>query len=101
MSLPEPLTALGAAALEAIVRSPSETLIASDFDGTLAPIVDDPERAYADPDAVAALGRLGEHVGAVVVIFHDQHAKRFEPAGHVREVAYGEEGEVRRRSCAR
>ena len=42
MSLPEPLTALGAAALEAIVRSPSETLIASDFDGTLAPIVDDP-----------------------------------------------------------
>jgi trehalose 6-phosphate phosphatase len=68
MSLPEPLTALGAAALEAIVRSPSETLIASDFDGTLAPIVDDPERAYADPDAVAALGRLGEHVGAVVVI---------------------------------
>jgi trehalose 6-phosphate phosphatase len=41
--------------LEAIVRSPSETLVASDFDGTLAPIVDDPERAYADPDAVAAL----------------------------------------------
>lgn len=42
MSVPEPLSALAAAALEAIVRSPSETLVASDFDGTLAPIVDDP-----------------------------------------------------------
>jgi trehalose 6-phosphate phosphatase len=66
MSLPEPLAALGAAALEAVVRSPSETLIASDFDGTLAPIVDDPERAYADPGTVAALGRLGEHVRMAV-----------------------------------
>jgi trehalose 6-phosphate phosphatase len=68
MSLPESLTAAGAGALEAIVRAPSETLIATDFDGTLAPIVEDPERAYADPNAVAALGRLGEHVGPVVVI---------------------------------
>ena len=48
------------------MRAPSETLIATDFDGTLAPIVEDPERAYADPNAVAALGRLGEHVGRVV-----------------------------------
>ena len=68
MSLPEPLSAPAAAALEAIVRSPSETLVASDFDGTLAPIVEDPEQAYADPNAVAALGRIAEHVGAVVVI---------------------------------
>jgi trehalose 6-phosphate phosphatase len=48
MSLPEPLTPAGAEALEAILRSPAETLIATDFDGTLAPIVDDPEQAYAD-----------------------------------------------------
>jgi trehalose 6-phosphate phosphatase len=68
MSLPEPLSADGAQALQAIINSPAETLIATDFDGTLAPIVDDPERAYANPDAVAALGRLGERVGAVVVI---------------------------------
>ena len=86
MSLPEPLTALGAAALEAIVRSPSETLIASDFDGTLAPIVDDPERAYADPDAVAALGRLGEHVGTVVVIT-GRPARMAVRLGRFREVA--------------
>jgi trehalose 6-phosphate phosphatase len=68
MSLPEPLPATAAEVLEAIVSSPSQTLIATDFDGTLAPIVDDPEQAYADPDAVTALGRLGEHVGAVAVI---------------------------------
>lgn len=68
MSLPEPLTSAGAEALEAVLRSPSETLIATDFDGTLAPIVDDPEEAYADPNAVAAFGRLGEHVRAVVVL---------------------------------
>jgi trehalose 6-phosphate phosphatase len=68
MSLPESLSASGAVALEAILRAPSETLIVTDFDGTLAPIVEDPAQAYADPNAVAALGRLGEHVGAVVVI---------------------------------
>jgi trehalose 6-phosphate phosphatase len=68
MSLPEPLPVTAAEVLEAIVSSPSQTLIATDFDGTLASIVDDPEQAYADPDAVAALGRLGERVGAVAVI---------------------------------
>ncbi len=68
MSLPESPSATGAVALEAIMSAPSETLVATDFDGTLAPIVEDPEQAYADPNAVAALGRLGERVGAVVVI---------------------------------
>jgi trehalose 6-phosphate phosphatase len=68
MSLPEPRTVAGAKALQAILDSPGDTLIGLDFDGTLAPIVDDPDRAYADPAAVAALGRLGERVGAVAVI---------------------------------
>ena len=68
MSLPEPRTAAGVQALQAILDSPGDTLIGLDFDGTLAPIVDDPEQAYADPAAVAALGRLGERVGAVAVI---------------------------------
>jgi trehalose 6-phosphate phosphatase len=68
MSLPEPRTAAGAEALQAILHSPANTLIGLDFDGTLAPIVDDPEHAYADPAAVTALGRLGERVGAVMVI---------------------------------
>jgi trehalose 6-phosphate phosphatase len=68
MSLSEPRTAEGAQTLQAILDAPSETLVALDFDGTLAPIVDDPEQAYADPAAVAALGRLAGRVGAVVVI---------------------------------
>src|SRR3712207_2218037 len=68
MSLPEPRTPAGVRALQAIISSPGDTLISLDFDGTLAPIVDDPERAYADRAAVTALGRLSERVRAVVVI---------------------------------
>jgi trehalose 6-phosphate phosphatase len=68
MSLPQPRTAAGVRALEAIIRSPGETVVGLDFDGTLAPIVDDPEHAYADRAAVEALGRLAERVRAVVVI---------------------------------
>jgi trehalose 6-phosphate phosphatase len=86
MSLPEPLSTTSAAALEAILGSPSETLVASDFDGTLAPIVDDPEQAYADPEAVAALGRLGEHIGTVVVIT-GRPARTAVRLGRFREVA--------------
>jgi trehalose 6-phosphate phosphatase len=86
MSLPEPASPSGTAALKAILRSPSQTLLASDFDGTLAPIVEDPERAYADPDAVAALGRLGERVGAIVVIT-GRPARTAVDLGRFREVA--------------
>jgi trehalose 6-phosphate phosphatase len=86
MSLPEPLTAAGSEALQAIIHSPSDTLIATDFDGTLAPIVEDPTRAYADPNAVAALGRLGQHVGRVVVIT-GREARAAVHLGGFREVA--------------
>ena len=68
MSLPKPRTTAGVRALQAIIRSPDDTLVGLDFDGTLAPIVDDPEQAYADGVAVAALGRLAGRVRAVVVI---------------------------------
>lgn len=54
--------------LAAITADPATTLVAADFDGTLAPIVDDPERAFADPAAVDALARLGRVVGTVAVI---------------------------------
>ncbi|GAA3616254.1 trehalose-phosphatase [Microlunatus ginsengisoli] len=68
MSPTRPQSGVGGQAYEAILVRPSETLVAVDFDGTLAPITDDPEQAYADPVAVAALGRLGALVGQVVVI---------------------------------
>jgi trehalose 6-phosphate phosphatase len=68
MSLPQPRTSAGVRALRAIIAAPGDTVVGLDFDGTLAPIVDDPEQAYADRAAVRALGRLGERVRAVVVI---------------------------------
>jgi trehalose 6-phosphate phosphatase len=68
MHLPEPRTQVGVRALQAILSSPGDTVVGLDFDGTLAPIVDDPERAYADRAAVTALGRLAERVRAVVII---------------------------------
>jgi trehalose 6-phosphate phosphatase len=86
MSLPEPLSTSGGAALEPILESPSETLVASDFDGTLAPIVDDTKQACADPEVVAALGRLGEHIGTVVVIT-GRPARTAVRLGRFREVA--------------
>jgi trehalose 6-phosphate phosphatase len=68
MSIPEPRTAAGAAGLAALLKEPARAVVALDFDGTLAPIVANPERAYAHPGAVDALARLGPRVAAVVVI---------------------------------
>jgi trehalose 6-phosphate phosphatase len=68
MDVLDPTTQAGEDALLAIVRQPRQTLVALDFDGTLAPIVDDPEQAFADPDAVAALADVGSLVGTVALI---------------------------------
>jgi trehalose 6-phosphate phosphatase len=57
--------ALAQTRLQAVLEHPDETLVGIDFDGTLAPIVADPEQAHADPRAVAALGRLGSLLGTV------------------------------------
>ncbi|GAB2572629.1 trehalose-phosphatase [Microlunatus antarcticus] len=54
--------------LQAVLDHPEQTLVGIDFDGTLAPIVADPEQAHADPRAVAALGRLGRLLGTVAVV---------------------------------
>ncbi|MFG2574685.1 trehalose-phosphatase [Streptomyces sp. NPDC048481] len=66
--LPVPVTAAGRAALDAIVARPSAALVALDFDGTLAPIVENPEDARAHPDAVPALAALAPRVAAVAVV---------------------------------
>lgn len=52
----------------AVVADPGGTLLALDFDGTLAPIVHDPTKAYAHPASVDALARLGQVLGQVAVI---------------------------------
>ena len=61
-------TPAGAAALAAIKERPAGAVIALDFDGTLAPIVDDPHAARALPDAAGALARLASLVNAVAII---------------------------------
>ena len=58
----------GQAGLAAIAADPAHALFATDFDGTLAPIVDDPAEAAAAPGAVTALARLASRVGTVAVI---------------------------------
>ncbi|MGW4166101.1 trehalose-phosphatase [Streptomyces chartreusis] len=66
--LPIPATAPGRDGLAALLARPARALIALDFDGTLAPIVPDPEKARAHPDALPALTALAPKVAAVAVI---------------------------------
>lgn len=63
-----PLTDDGRAGLDALLSDPSAAVVALDFDGTLAPIVDDPDEARALPGAADALTRLARHVGTVAVL---------------------------------
>ncbi|MEW2355297.1 trehalose-phosphatase [Spirillospora sp. NPDC029432] len=62
------LTAGGAAGLDAIRADPSRAVLGFDFDGTLAPIVDDPAAARAHPGAAPVLARLAPRVGALVIV---------------------------------
>ncbi|MFJ5550026.1 trehalose-phosphatase [Streptomyces sp. NPDC093225] len=66
--LPKPTTTAGRDALDALLRDPAGTVVALDFDGTLAEIVPDPDLARAHPGAVPALAALAPHVGSVAVI---------------------------------
>ncbi|MFE2286731.1 trehalose-phosphatase [Streptomyces sp. NPDC059443] len=66
--LPMPVTAAGREGLEALLRTPRRSVVALDFDGTLAEIVPDPDQARAHPDAVAALSALAPRVGSVAVV---------------------------------
>ncbi len=61
-------TETGAAGMAAILADPAGAVIASDFDGTLSPIVDDPEAAYVHPDAPEVLIELGRRVGGIVIV---------------------------------
>jgi trehalose 6-phosphate phosphatase len=52
----------------ALVRAAPETIVGLDFDGTLAPIVEDPSQAHIHPEAPAVLTALAEQVRAVAVV---------------------------------
>ena len=52
----------------AVVRAADDLVVACDFDGTLSPIVDDPEQAHIHPDAGEVLAELAAQVRAVAVV---------------------------------
>jgi trehalose 6-phosphate phosphatase len=67
-SLPTPTTQAGRDGLDAILAHPGRTVIALDLDGTLSPIVPDPDQARAHPGAVPALSALAPKVASVAVV---------------------------------
>ncbi len=67
-NLPGPMTEDGRAGLDALLADPGRALIASDYDGTLSPIVSDPASAHAHPGSAAALRRLAGTVGTLAII---------------------------------
>jgi trehalose 6-phosphate phosphatase len=77
----------------ALVRAASDLVVGLDFDGTLAPIVDDPEDAHIHPDAGKVLVALAAQVRAVAVIT-GRPARQALDLGGLEEVgnAIGESG---------
>jgi trehalose 6-phosphate phosphatase len=66
--LPEPTTDAGRAGLAALLASPGAALLGLDFDGTLAPIVADPDAARAHPGVPDVLARLAGHGVRIAVV---------------------------------
>ncbi|MFG2604093.1 trehalose-phosphatase [Streptomyces sp. NPDC048514] len=66
--LPAPATQAGRDGLAALLAHPRTAVVGLDFDGTLAPIVADPEQARAHPEAVAAIAALAPKVASVAVV---------------------------------
>ena len=64
----EPRTDAGRAGLRAVLDDPAHALVALDYDGTLAPIVEDPGLAFVQPGVVAVLRRLTARLGTVAVL---------------------------------
>lgn len=53
---------------DALLAHADRLLVALDFDGTMAPIVADPERAFAHPGAGEALAQVAAQVRAVAIV---------------------------------
>ena len=76
-----------------VVRAADSLVIGLDFDGTLSPIVDDPEVAHIHEDAPALLVDLARHVRAVAVVT-GRPARQVLALGGLDEIgdALGEDG---------
>ncbi|MFD8483708.1 trehalose-phosphatase [Kitasatospora sp. NPDC059673] len=69
MGIAEQITSqAGRAGLAGLLADPGSAVVGLDFDGTLAPIVADPELARAHPGVVPALTALAPLVGSVVIV---------------------------------
>jgi trehalose 6-phosphate phosphatase len=79
--LPEPVSAAGRAGLDALIADHSDALVATDFDGTLSPIVADPDAARAHPGGASTLRRLAPLVGTLAVITGRPAAQAVELGG--------------------
>jgi len=64
----QPTTAEGRAGLAALRAEPAAALVALDYDGTLAPVVDRPEDALPAPGAVEVLHRLAPRLGTLALV---------------------------------
>lgn len=64
----DPQTPHGRAGLAALLADPGHTLAAFDYDGTLAPIVEDPGQAVPNPGVVSALAGLAEQIDQVAIV---------------------------------
>jgi trehalose 6-phosphate phosphatase len=65
---PAPVTPAGRAGVVRLFAQPDRAVVALDFDGTIAPIVADPDQARAHPDAAPVLARLAPRLAAVAVV---------------------------------
>ncbi len=68
MSLPTPVTEAGRTGLAALLSDPGQALLAMDFDGTLAPIIADPDQSRVAPGGLAALRAVARAFGRVAVV---------------------------------
>ncbi|ADB30323.1 trehalose-phosphatase [Kribbella flavida DSM 17836] len=68
MSTPVLVTEAGRQGWEAIVADPAGAVIASDFDGALSPLVEDPAMSRAADGALDALARLARSVSQVAIV---------------------------------
>ncbi len=64
----EPTTEAGRSGLSRLIASPDQALLAFDYDGTLAPIVADPSKAFPEPGVLAALEAVASQVGCLAIV---------------------------------
>jgi trehalose 6-phosphate phosphatase len=84
--LPVPSTPDGREGLATLLDDAHSALLAFDFDGTLAPIVDEPASAYARPDVPAVLAALAERVALIAIVTGRPAAQAVELGGFADEL---------------